>query len=226
MISDLAALGLARAGRAAISSYGWQAGKSAYRHTGDVVGLLVLAAIAFAPIAVPYMAGWRMTRWYPNSRTWFFFQILMKWGLLMAFVSPVVWAVIAFGFLLSDPIPGSLANVWNEITRWPSFPATLQWTVAVIGAVFGIGAIKGLSERADRKEAHKIASENQEFLDRHGLRTVDGKSVTHVDGDGNRLRLDHAGENIVEFVAADGRGRAFINVADDGRFVRYSGLIS
>jgi hypothetical protein len=221
VISELAIIGAGRIGRAALSSYGWQLGKGTYRKTGDIFFVVAAAVLGGAGSILPFMAGRQLTQWHSQGRLWFIIHVLMKWPILAATGAGVLFCML---YLIGDVMHPTNGKI--DLTLREAFPFAIKWTKAIIFSLYGLGVLKGLTERRRRKSGFRVVADNQKFLDSLGFREMDGKNVTHVDGAGNRLRLDHVGRDIVEFDSALGYGKAFILVGPDGRYLNYSGLIN
>jgi len=165
-------------GRAAVGSFGWQVGRDAHRNFLSILGYVAIVLIGIGGIILPIMAARKIVQWHPGSWGAYFVRVLVPWVLLGA-----------LGVVLIIP----LAFVFEQVTRI-GYPNPLKEMVAVATLLFAgaftlTGTIWGLSERGERKRSYAILQANEAFLSEHGLREVDGSAVTHLDGNGRRLRL-------------------------------------
>ncbi|MBN9061813.1 MAG: hypothetical protein J0H41_05150 [Rhizobiales bacterium] len=195
-------------------------GRSLYRHKGDVLLIVVAGALCAGAVVLPFMAGHRIVRWSPTGKMKAFFRTV--WWLLLATLGAGLF--LGLSFIVFYLINKGYVQE-SELVR-ASVASAIPWTLWCSALAMIAGLMRGLFDRRQRKRAHSILLHNQAFLDAQGIRDMGGKSVTHVDGAGNKLTLDHIGEEIIEFtVPGSSRKRAYIHIGPDGRFESYTGLV-
>lgn len=206
----------------AIAGAGLSLGRDLYGRAKSGFALILLLIVATAGISLPYLAGNRLTRWHPVGWIKWFFGVLILWLLLGAIGFVCLAFAVLFVYMLGDLFTGT--DTPDKVA------ATLDaMKNGAFGAacLFAVGALSGLYQRKRRKRAFRLQEANQAFLNRIGLRQVDGaKSFTHQDAENNKLRLEGIGSDIVEFFVVGSRNRrAFINIDSQGTFINYTGVV-
>lgn len=226
----------------AVAGFGLSLGRDVYkrakRTAGNsfaalLIGFLILVALCGA-IYLPYKAASKLIDWYPNVMQWFFFA-LIPWGVL-GFIGLVlayyVGEIAYYGLVYELPShidaeaePALAMTTFENSGAYNSF---IAWLSGYLVVVCGTGFVVGGRRRDVRRRAYAAQQYNQSFLNKIGIKEVDGAaSYTHVDAQGNQLRLTSIGKDIVEFFVVGRRNkRAFIKVGADGKFTTYSGVVN
>ncbi|WP_353176909.1 hypothetical protein [Salinisphaera sp. T5B8] len=99
------------------------------------------------------------------------------------------------------------------------------YLVASLAVVSPLGGVHGLFIRPKRLRAARVQELNEQFLIDHDISETGGEEVTHVDGDGHRLRLLEINSREAVFLGVGRRGkRAYIRLDNEGVMLEYSGL--
>ncbi len=192
-------------GRAAIGGYGAAMGRDAWRATKRNAGKLLLLSLAAGMVVMPFIGGRALTRGYPRDR-----------------VAPKGTGVllIAGGVVAGSALIGIL-KLWVPIDRGAVL--TVLGTAAISGIV---GMMYGLLEKPSRMAVFSISEHNEEFLEKLGFEELNGDEITHIDGDGNPLRLTEHNTDWIVFMAVGRRNqRAYIKLSAEGRMLGYTGVI-
>lgn len=96
----------------------------------------------------------------------------------------------------------------------------------IVASSASAGMLSGHMEKPERLRTFAIAEHNERFLENLGFQELDGREVTHVDGQGNPLRLTEHNASRIVFMAVGRRNRrAYITLSPQGEMMNYSGII-
>lgn len=214
--STLAALGASVIGASALGSFGTRLGRDAYKNIGNILIYAVLVIVGFGPFVLTYFAASRLASWTPLEGAEFLFKFLLKWLALLLIGAALLYGVAFLVWIFAyDGNPHTFYQPQSQ-------QAILKITHPLVMFPFFIGTIVGVSRRKKQQAAYAAMLFNQNFLDAHGFQELGGGKITHIDGDGNRLRMINQGRGIIEFMSLDGR-HAFITIGPDGHFMSYAG---
>jgi hypothetical protein len=202
--SRLEAIALGVAG-AAVVGYGAAIGRDAWKATKKGSFVLIVLALVAGTFAMPFLGARTLTRGYPKSEH----TPILKGLLLIA--GGLVAGLMLFA-IVRLYVPGDRSD--------------LLFVLGMVAASVCLGLLYGASQKSARLRIFSIAEQNEAFLEQLGFEELDGTEVTHVDGDGNPLRLtEHNSERIV-FMAVGRRNlRAYIRLSPEGQMLTYSGVI-
>lgn len=207
--SNLALLAAGVAGSAA-AGFGFAFGKDAYKKTKkNVFSILLILAVVF----FPFLGGRNLVRGHDRGFCTTVFITLLGSVLLIVVgfcaATAVLFHIVAMGKLNSEnPLP--LAVIGGLI-------------ITLVGTA--IGLIVGLCQRPKRLRAFAACRANEKFLSENGFRETGGTDITHYDPSGQALRFIEAHPERLVFMAVGRRGkRAYIELDQSGRMMRYSGI--
>jgi hypothetical protein len=145
--------------------------------------------------------------------------VFLPWhlaGLLFSFLAYLIYNLLN-NFLSHE-------QIINE-----AFPKdyVLFFSIVISSLFYITGVLDGLRRRSVRMKAHEIEQYNARFMEETGITEIGGgKSFTHEDSEGNMLRLEGMGKDIVEFFVVGRRNkRSYIDIDSEGRFIGYSGIV-
>lgn len=195
-------------GGSAIAGFGAAAGRDLYKGTKKATGTLILLIAIAASISLPFLGMRNLMRGHAPGEGWKAIGdvLLVPTGIAIGV------AVAVFGGLMLGEEPFALAI----ITIVGSGLAA-----AVIGAIFGLG------QRPSTQRRYKIAVANEEFLNRLGIRETGETEISHIDGEGNALRLMERTDDSIVFMAVGKRNkRAYIRLSPRGEMQNYTGVVA
>lgn len=189
----------------AVAGAGLSFGKDVYKSAKNNLGVILILAVFLGFISLPYFAGRKSYVWQPSSLKWFF-TVFLPWHIVG--VIGGLFLLVASSFFIT-------ASDYKYI-----------WQVA--GCLYISGALIAISKNSAIKNLFKVEELNKRFLNDIGLVEIDaGGSFTHRDQDGNMLKLNSIGKDIIEFIPVGTRTkRAYITIDKNGIFTNYSGIIS
>lgn len=200
--SALTALALG-VGGAAVGGYGAAIGRDAWKETKRNGLVLIILALAAGAAFLPYWGARMIFRGHPEGATF----IAIPFGAVLVAVG---W--VAATLLLGWAFQGDRQ--------------AMLWVFGLAGASTAAGIWIGLGEREKRFRIHRVANQNEAFLDRFGIVETGESEITHHDRDGNALRvLERTNETIVFMGVGSRNQRAYIKLSDEGEMLGYTGLI-
>ena len=208
----------------AVAGFGFSLGRDVYKKFKELSHIILLLIFAFSTFAFPFLSASKTFRWYPITKIRWFFSKFLLWmlvcllGLLVSIL--LLMALQGLEFFTSS------ANLLKlEVTR---DQANIINSSIFVSFFYLLGVVDGLRRRTKRKQVYQIEVDNSQFLDDIGIYETDGSnSFTHVDEEGNWLRLENIGRDLVEFFVVGKRNkRSYIYIDSSGRFSEYSGVIS
>jgi hypothetical protein len=199
----------------AVAGAGFSLGRDIYRLFKKNLLILIGVFAALFFLALPYIAASKLFFYRPLSKLKWCLIVLIPWSVLGSV--GLIPVVVGFTYFKSD-----------VYTFHPEIPNGTLYGICYWLLAFLLGALVSKSKRAIAKEAYEIEVFNESFMKDNGILEVDGAaSFTHEDAEGNKLRLDGIGRDLVEFFVIGKRGkRAFIYLDESGRFSQYSGIVS
>jgi hypothetical protein len=184
---------------AAVGGAGAAVGRDVYRHVkrhpGDLIFLAIVASIPY--LAYIHARGMRGARYEVAALLGACF-----WGCLI-----VLWLIGSQG---SPPAVRAM------------FYFAIAVVVVVTALATAIAYVRG--KRAGRKDRFvgMIRAENEQFLEDNGIVDVGGREATYVDAGDNELTLhDRRRDALVFRIRGRRGGRAYIDLDEVGRMVRY-----
>ncbi len=191
-------------GGAAVVGYGVAMGRDAWRATKKRGGFLLFLALIACAIVLPFLGGRYLTRGYPEGQSPPVFTSVML--------------IIGGGFL--GFVAVGILSLY-EITGTGSAMG------AIVIAAAGAGLLYGSGQKPRRMRTFEIADRNEYFLEQLGFEELDGTEVTHMDGEGNPLRLTERNDESIVFLAVGRRNRrAYIRLSPEGQMLGYTGVIA
>ncbi|MCK5684070.1 hypothetical protein KAJ27_08110 [bacterium] len=206
-----------------VAGVGFSFGRDIYRKIKNNVTLIIASLLLVGIIVLPFISASKSYRWYPMSKVKWFLVVLLPWA--SAGIASLFLLSFLFSIFIPEPKNGEeLYSFW----LFPISKTALLSTIMIWFVAYLLGIFYALSKRSQLKKIFNVEEYNQHFLDKHGLQEIrGGKSYTHVDQNGNRLRLVNVGLDIIEFMVVGKRNkRVFINVDDQGKFADYSGVVT
>ncbi|MCV0352887.1 MAG: hypothetical protein K5863_22660 [Nitratireductor sp.] len=205
-------------GAGAVAGFGWGMGRDAWKKTKEHQSLIILILVAFSAIALPFFGGRNLVRGYPRGaiaqRIWGYLSgaLLLGAGTLIAAVFAIMGsALISQSANHATP---DFQTIAASATLWGPLPAAI------------CGVIAGLWQRPKRARRFAVAKRNDAFLDRFGIVETGEEETTHLDGEGNPLRLLERTEGALVFLAVGKRSkRAYIRLSPEGEMTGYTGVI-
>lgn len=191
-------------GGAAVAGYGAAMGRDAWRGTKKNIGFLFFLALIAGAVVLPFLGGRNLTRGYPQG------QIPPVFSSVVLIAAGGILGWFAFGIL-------SLYRMADHFF--------FMGAIVVMSAVAGL--LYGATRRPRRLRMFEIADRNEHFLEQFGFEELDGTEVTHIDGDGNPLRLmEHNGDSIVFLAVGRRNRRAYIRLSPEGEMLGYTGVMA
>ncbi len=206
-----------------VGGVGFSFGRDIYKKIKKNLTLLIAVVIFLGCLIAPYLSAKKIFQWYPVKNIKWCLLVFFPWFLLCV-VSLAI--LLLYGSALF-PIPDEAVNTAilgvYPITQKGFLIVLLMWIF-----LFVVGMLNALYKRPLQKAIFLTEEYNESFLERNGIEEVDGgNSFSHIDEDGNMLRLVSMGADVIVFMAIGKRSkRAFITIGDDGRFKEYSGVVS
>lgn len=196
------------AGGAAVLGFGAAAGRDLWRGTKKASGgILLLIAIA-AAVTLPFIGARNLFRGHAPGEGW------KSVGDIL-----LVPAGIAIGIIVS----GFAGTMLGE---QPFYLVIFAIVTASLAAA-GIGIFVGLMQRPTMQKRFAIAAANEAFLNQVGIRETGESEISHIDAEGNGLRLMERTNDSIVFMAVGKRNkRAYIAITPDGAMRSYSGVVS
>lgn len=191
-------------GGAAVAGYGAAMGRDAWRATKKKGGFLLFLALIACAIVLPFLGGRNLTRGYPEG------QRPPVFTSMVLIVGGWIFGLIAAGVLAAYEVTGQFSNMG-----------------IIVVASAGVGLLYGASQKSRRLRTFEIADRNEHFLQEFGFEELDGTEVTHMDGEGNPLRLMERNDESIVFLAVGRRNRrAYIRLSPEGQMLGYTGVIA
>jgi len=190
----------------AVAGAGLSFGRDIYKSVKNNLGLIIVVAVFFGFISLPYFAGRKSYVWQPNRLGWFFL-VFLPWH-IVGIIGGLFLLVVSLFFVASEE--------------------EYKYIGLMIGGLYVAGALIAISKNSAIKNLFLVEEKNKKFLDEIGLEEIDaGGSFNHRDQDGNMLKLNSIGKDIIEFIPVGTRSkRAYITIDKNGFFSNYSGIIS
>ncbi len=203
----------------AIAGFGFGIGRDAWRKlkSGDLVFWIIISTVVVLTLLGGFMGAREMVRGHDRGVLGTVFKtIILSVALVsLATICSLLFAVWLYGG--ENPILTS--------DQFFSFSPAMDLTIKFQLIAVSIGFLVGITQRKKRLAVFSIERDNEGFLKTAGIREVGGKEITHVDDDGNDLRLIEVLKDRLIFMAVGKRGRrAYIYLDDDGRMTSYSGI--
>jgi hypothetical protein len=215
-MSGLAKLA-AGVGGAAVAGFGLSAGRSAWkstsRNSGAILGVLLIICTVGAAVVLPFIGGREFSRGHNRG----FFLTLV-----LTFAGSLVLMAVGFGagLLMDVMVQGVQGIAADPVRPRVALVAAATTILATVGVVFG------LLERRRRKAGFAVILQNEAFLRRHGIRQTAAGGGTHIDGEGNTLRLVEKEYDRLVFLAVGRRNRrGYIKLSPAGQMTAYSGVV-
>lgn len=191
-------------GGAAVAGYGAAMERDAWRATKKRGGFLLFLALIACAIVLPFLGGRNLTRGYPEG------QSPPVFTSILLIVGGWIFGLIAASVLAAYEMTGQFSNMG-----------------IIVVASAGVGLLYGASQKPRRLHTFEIADRNEHFLEQFGFEELDGTEVTHMDGEGNPLRLTERNDESIVFLAVGRRNRrAYIRLSPEGRMLGYTGVIA
>jgi len=208
----------------AVAGFGFSLGRDVYRKFKEISHVLLILCIGFSSFTFPFIAASKIFRWYPISKVRWFFAKFLLWMVvyLLGFVITFCFLKMLQSFEL---IRFSIDFFGVDVS---ADQAVIIYSFVFVSFFYLLGVVDGIRKRSKRKSIHQIEVDNNRFLEDVGIYETDGSSsFTHIDVDGNWLRLENIGHDFVEFFVVGKRNkRAYIYIDSFGRFSEYTGVIS
>ena len=209
----------------AVAGYGFAIGRDAWRHTKkNGVILLILAVLLFG-LCAPFFAARGVVRHHQRGFLRTLLATILGNGLLWCVGVSVLFVTFVFieALLSSQPSSGTAMQGGYASVSPGLFPL---FVLVVVGITLA-GFLVGLWQRPKRKRAFTIALDNDRFLASNGIHETGGHDITHVDDEGNHLRLMEINRMYIVFMAVGRRNRrAYIHLDTEGRMVEYTGVVA
>lgn len=237
-----------------IAGIGYSFGRDIYRSIKQNFILVLVIAIALLPFLISFLAGYEGVRGHRSiirdrfispliaffsvflsailsvlTSNWLYFIVVMaignqpflESGFSSSFFQSIydsIFSTITSIEILSQVLPPQIENPPPGLVL---LIFSVSWFLPLV-----IGFTLGGIQRPTRKRVFSIESANDEFLDKHGFIETHEKDITHIDAEGNQLRLLETGATRFVFMQPGTRGkRAYIEIDDEGRMARYTGLV-
>ncbi len=205
---------------AAIAGSGFSLGKDNYKTAKEfapfAIFVMLVAMAVLGAIYLPFRAGREMVKGHNRS---------MIGTIIKTYLWNIIIAIIGFCMLYVYSI--MFVNGWNaELEAGQEPYAYNHVVIRAFPLLFGLGILYGLWLRKKRKTVLEIESENENFLKKHGFRETNSETYPYVDGYNNKLRLLESTKRQLVFMVVGKKGkRAFIDLDNTGRMVKYSGPV-
>jgi hypothetical protein len=201
-------------GTGAVAGYGLSMGRGAYRESANLRGIVLVLVIILLYFATAFFGVKNMIRGYDKSDAAGFFKVL-GYALLALAVWPIAYYLCSNFFV--EHVGGRAVGPFNT--------TVFTWLTVILVVLQAVGLWMGLIERQQREQEFYVATRNDRFLTDAGITETGGEDITHYDGDGNPLRFIEAHPNQLVFMVVGRRGkRAFIQLADNGEMIGYTGV--
>lgn len=195
-------------GGSAVAGFGAAAGRDLWKGTKKATGTLILLTAIAAAVSLPFLGMRNLIRGHAPGEGW----KAIREALLVPIGIAIGVGVAIFSALMLGKEPFALA------------------IITIVGSGLAaalIGAIVGLGQRPSTQRRYKIAMANEEFLDRLGIRETGEIEISHIDGQGNALRLIERTANSIVFMAVGKRNkRAYIGLSPQGEMQSYTGVVA
>jgi len=203
----------------AVAGFGFSLGRDIYRNLKKGIVYLILIVLLLGTFILPFISASKTFQWYPISLARWIFSKFILW-FLVAIIS------VAITYFIVVILEGM--ELFKELTFYGYEFDEIEFAILYSIPFYFLGSLDGFRRRKRRKYIYNIEVENSHFMDDRGIVEVDGSdSFTHIDSEGNMLRLETVGRDLVAFFVVGRRGkRAFIYMDEEGRFLEYSGIIS
>jgi hypothetical protein len=195
-------------GGSAVAGFGAAAGRDIWKGSKKASGFLILLIAIAASVSLPFLGLRNLMRGHAPGEGW---KAIGDILMVPAGIAIGV-GVSVFGGLMLGEEPFALA------------------IITIVGSGFiaaVIGAIVGLWQRPSTQRRYVIAVANEAFLDGIGIRETGESEITHIDGDGNALRLIERTASSIVFMAVGKRNkRAYIGLSPQGEMLNYTGVVA
>jgi len=204
--SILGALALGT-GAATLAGFGASAGRDLWKGTRRSVGLLLALGVLAASVSLPFLGARNLGKGHRPGEWWKIF-------LDIAWVVSGMIAAVALSLLVS-------AFVEKE--------QSAAMAIAFMGGSIAAGILGlavGVFQRPANKRRHAVELLNESFLDEVGILETGETEITHVDAEGNGLRVIERTASSIVFMAVGKRNkRAYIMLSPEGRMLSYTGVV-
>lgn len=213
---------------AATLGFGFSLGRDIYKKSKNSFSSFLYLLIVITIFLFPFLAASKSYRWYPLSSLKWVFSVFLPWSLAAIITTLIPYC---FFYLIGDWNNfGSYINSDNfaEINNFKGYSINfLHYHALFFIVIYSLGFIHAAFQRNKRKTFYYIEEYNNNYLNSIGIKKIDGASkYTHLDHDGNYLRLISIGRDVIEFFVVGKRGRrAFIYLDDAGKYQKYSGIV-
>ena len=188
-----------RVGETTVSGFGHSLGRDIYRHTGNIVGGLLIAAVLTGPLFAVFYAGQLFGMNYQTTD-----ESRKRCS------EATVILLGCVGILTV------LLNQWSPLAEVAVF-------LAFLVPLFGWGYWNGYAKRDARQAEWEINAHNALFMQEQNI--VENSDGTVRDNEGNFYRFNGRYGNTIELFAISRRNRrAYLELDPDGRLVSWSGL--
>ena len=209
----------------AVAGYGFAIGRDAWRHTKKNMVVLLILAVLLCGVCVPFFAARGLVRHHQRGFLGTLFVTILGNCLLWCVGVGILCVTSVFiqtGFS-SQPYGSTDMQMGHARLPMDIFPLFILGVVGITVT----GLLVGLWQRPKRKRAFTIALDNDQFLANHGIQETGGHDITHVDDEGNNLRLMEINTMYIVFMAVGRRNRrAYIHLDHNGRMVEYTGVVA
>lgn len=208
----------------AVAGFGFSLGRDVYKKFKEISHIILILLVGFSALALPFIAASKIFRWYPIGKIKWFFTKFLLWMVIY-----LLGFVIAFCFLMSlQELKLINSSVDYFGINASEDQAAIIYSFVFVSFFYLLGFIDGIRKRSKRKLIYQLEVDNSNFLVDVGIYETDGSnSFTHIDADGNWLRLEGIGHDFVEFFVVGKRNkRAYIYIDSSGRFSEYTGVVS
>lgn len=187
-------------GGSAVRGFGASIGRDTWRAAKNNPVLFALLALTTAVVMLPFTVGRDRGPASPQDKR-------VTSGILL----------IAAGVLLTLMLARSRLHLGPL-----AVPLLILAAVVVVMAV-----LYGWSRKTRGKAEIGVEEHNEQFLRQFGFQYIGETEITHMDGDGNPLRLVEQTDDSLVFQAVGRRNRrAYISISPEGRMLGYTGVIA
>jgi hypothetical protein len=209
----------------AVAGYGFAIGRDAWRHTKKNGVILLILAVLLCGLCAPFFAARGLVRYHQRGFLRTLLVSILGNALLWCVGVSILFMTFVFLEALFSAQPSSSSAMQGGHGPVPLgfFPLFILAVVCITLA----GFLVGLWQRSKRQRAFTIALDNDRLLARHGIQETGGHDITHVDDEGNNLRLMEINKMYIVFMAVGRRNRrAYIRLDREGRMVEYTGVVA
>lgn len=202
-----------------VAGVGISLGRDLYSFFKKNVLMIIFIAVFVGGLIFPFIAAIKTFSWYPIGKVkWLLFKFL-PWT-SVAILGTVIQL---FYFVLLVEVLGNYSITVVEVSG-----KNIGVIIYISFGLYLFGLIFVLFKRKKQREAHVVERHNIDFLKINGIKEIHGgKEFTHIDNNGNMLRLVTIGIDVITFLIVGKRGkRSYILVGKDGKFMQYTGICS